>query len=286
MKRSARVFVSLAVVCSIPSQASAFTSKQKATIPVTASGIVTESTTFNVAVVQQGSAADASGTVDFGSGGNTFRDSNAALKVTVDTNVPGNRVIIYTDNLGGAANPKFCANTSLGVDGGGLVGVSDCSSAVSLLWVVKDNNTDHLFTESTVGDDEVFMTDLAHVATFTQKGSALDNQPMARCAGGAAVTNTPNDGLYPQYFGAPGQNLDLCTPGTSTVVSQELSKNIAVVAFNFAGPNGNAANLSTPDPSDTISVASPIYLPIGADFRTAGAQNYSTNTLTLELITQ
>lgn len=274
-------------------QAQAFTTKERVTLSVSASG-VDESTTFATSVVTQG--AETATTLGFGNGGNTFRDSGAAIKVEVDTNVAGNRVIIYTNNLGAEASPQACVNTATGIDGGGLVGNTDCSQTVPIVWAVQDANADYTFTpnppqeafNATGASNGVFITDRAHVATFTSVGSALDNQAMKRCADNVPVANTANDGLYPQFFGGAGQDLDLCDQASSEEIdaAEELSKNIAVVAFGFLEDGGTAPDLATANPADTITVTSPIYLPIGADFRDATAQSYSTNTLTVELVTQ
>jgi hypothetical protein len=250
---------------------------------------VTESTTFSTAIVAQGTA-DTPATLSFGAGGNAFRDSGEAIKVNVSTNLAANRVIVYTDNLNATASPQAALDTSKGNDGGGLVGVSDRGQIVPMLWVIKDTNLDHVFTAATVGDDEIYITDLAHVATYVTAGSTLDNQAMKRCADSVSVPNATGDGLYPQFFGGPSVNQDLCdqTSGAPIPQAQELSKNIAVVAFGCLGTACTAPNLSTPSPADTVAVTSPIYLPLGANFSvsTATAQDYATSTLTVELVTQ
>jgi len=288
MKRVIAGITSCALALAVAGQAEAFTETgEKETIPVAATGSVTASTTFDVVVVVQGTA-DTPGVLGWGAGGNSFRDSDEALKVTVDTNLAANRVITYTDNLGISASPQACLDTATGIDGGGLVGESDCSQTVPVLWVVKDTNVNHAFTTGTIGDDEIFITDRAHVATFTPVDSALDNQSFVRCDDGVTpVANTNSNGLYPQFFGTAGANNDLCDSGDgTTVLSQELSKNIAVVAFGFLGTGGTAPNTDTADPTDVVAMTSPIYMPVGADFSLAPAQTYSTNTLTVELITQ
>jgi len=287
---------SVAVLFATAGQAEAFTSRQKSTLSVAASG-VTEATTLATTVVSQGTA-DLPATLTFGTGTNAFRDSGEAVKLTVTTNLAANRVIIYTDNLNALANPQAQIDTATGIDGGGLVGVTDRAQIVPLLWVVADTNIDYTFTTATIGDDEIFITDRAHVATFTTVGSALDNQAMKRCADNVSVPNALNNGLYPQFFGGPGVNQDLCdqVSGAPIAQAQELSKNIAVVAFNCfpnpttAVPECLVPNLATPSPADTITMSSgaptPIYVPLGADFRSAPAQDYATSTLTLELVTQ
>ena len=274
------------VLCALAGQAEAFTSKGKSTLSVSASGVI-ESTTFDASAIVAQGTADTPATLGFGSGGNDFRDSGEAIKVTVSTNAANNRIIVYTDNLSTGAVPKAQLDTSTGIDGGGLVGVTDQTKTVPLFWAVEDTNVDHAFTSGTVGDDEIFVTDRAHVASFTTSGSTLDNQAMVRCRDGVAVANTPNNGRYPQFFGNPGLNEDLCDVfPNGNVVSQELSKNIAVTAFGFVGTSGLAPNLLTPSPADTIPVTSPYYLPIAADFRTAVPQDYATSTLTVEMVTQ
>jgi hypothetical protein len=273
-------------------------------------------------VVTQGVSPDVTTTLGFNAGGNVFRDSEEAIKVDGTANSAGNRLIIYTDNSSATASPQFAPTATGGpddgIDGGGLVGVTDRSLTVPLLWVVQDANSGHTFTTATVGDDEIFVTDRAHVRSFTPRllggaedpaFSALDTAGMAFCVVGGQPAGTlspspnPDDGIYPQYFGSPNVgttvfNHDLCA--TATVVingvtytagqkipqAEELSKNIAVAAFGFLGTVGSAPNLTTPSPTDTIAVTLPIYLPIGGDFRFAPAQDYSTNTLAIELVTQ
>jgi hypothetical protein len=288
-----RLWIMVAVLvgaASLAGRSEAFTPKKKSTLSVSASG-VTESTTFEASQVVVQGTADTAGTLDFGTGGNTFRDSGKAIKVVVDTNVAANRLIFYTNNLGTGAVPKACLDTSKGVDGAGLVGVTDCATAVPMVWGVVDVNDDYSFTavpSPGIGaTNAVFLTDLAHVATFTAKNSALDNLAMKRCSDDVVVTNAPGNGLYPQFFGSAGADLDLCrqSDGSKVLEAEELSKNIAVVAFSFLGTKGLATNTITPgDPA--VDVTSPIYVPIAADFRKATAQNYATNTLTLELVTQ
>ncbi len=309
MKRILIALIGAAAVFSLAVHAEAFTSKAKSTISVSASGVTDSSSLAPIAVVAQGTA-DTPATLSFGTGGNTFRNSGAALKITVSSNAAGNRLIIYTDNLSATASPKAAIDTGKGNDAGGLVGVTDPSRNVPVLWALNQTNTIYNFTTAVIGDDEVFVTDRAHVRTFVTvvpgqaQNGVLDNLPTKMCDPTAtppvSVTNTPNDNLYPQYFGTLGQNLDVCSNAASPVVingvtinpgakipqAEELSKNIAVVAFGFAGSTGTAPNLSTPDPTDTITLTSPFYMPLGADFRAAVAQNYATSTLTVELVTQ
>ena len=157
------------------------------------------------------------------------------------------------------------------------------------MWANNDTNADHGFTTGVIGDDEIFITDKAHVATFTTVGSSLDNQSFVRCDDKVTVVpNTLNNGLYPQFFGTGGGvNSDLCNAANTTqVLSQELSKNIAVTAFSCLGDKCTAPDLTSPSPADSITVTSPYYLAMGADFSGASAQTYSTNTLTIELIQQ
>ena len=286
-----RITVAVLVgAASLAGRSEAFTPKQKSTLSVSASG-VTETTTFDASQVVVQGTANTPGTLEFGTGGNTFRDSERAIKVSVDTNVASNRIITYTNNLGAGANPKACLDTSKGVDGGGLIGVTDCQITVPLVWGVRDENDDYAFTPRPLpgfgATNASFITDRAHVATFTDKGGALDNLAMKRCSDNVHVANTPNNGLYPQFFGSAGTDLDLCrqSDGTKVLEAEELSKNIAVVAFSFLGTKGLATNTITPgDPA--VDVTSPIYVPFAADFRQAPAQSYATNTLTIELVTQ
>ncbi len=306
MKRILSAILGSAMICVIAGQAEAFTSLDAPeTVPV-GSATVTSTATLDVpVVVTQGSPTDAAGTINFGSGGNTFRDSGAALRVTLTTNAALNRLIIYTVNLDAGAVPQFCQNTALGNDGGGLVGTPTvafpdaCELTVPLVWAVRDTNVDYTFTPDTTtpssigATNGVFITDRAHVRTFTTVNSVLDNLATRFCSPTAthpvAPTNTASDGLYPQYFGQAGTALDICrlSDNTEIVEAQELSKNIAVVAFGFSGGNGTAPDVTTPSVLDTIPVASPIYIPVAADFRFAtGGVTYGTNRLRVELVSQ
>ncbi len=305
MKRILSVLIGASAAFLWAGHADAYTSKLvSAPISVSASGVA-ESTTFTTQIVQQ-NTPDTPGTLSFGSGGNTFRNSNAAIKLNVSTNVADNRVIIYTSNLSATASPKFCEDTAKGIDGGGLVGVTDCKQTVPLIWAIgltgvtatstahvstgTSANVAYAFTPTASGvgaTNGVFVTDKAHVASFTTN-TTLDNAVMKKCSDGTPVTNTPGDGKYPQFFGSPGVDSDLCdqqAPTVKNVLSQELSKNIAVVAFGCSANTCNLPNLAATS-SDIVQATGPFYLPVGADFRLAPAQNYSTNTLTVELVTQ
>ena len=147
----------------------------------------------------------------------------------------------------------------------------------------------------------------------------LDTMAIKRCDNDAAVANADNAGTqqdpqrYPQLFGSPGiANSDLCNASVSSVTidpnpgvagdevvigpsesltekipfSEELSKNIAVVAYNCLGTTCKAPDLSTASSADSKDVVSPFFMPLVADFRTAPGQDYATSTLTLELVTQ
>ncbi len=308
MRRFAVEVLSVAIICSLADPAFAFTSKGVQTVSVSASGVTDTTSLSAIQVVTQGTA-DTPTTLTFGTSGNTFRNSGAALKIDLTSNAAGNRLIIYTNNLSGSAVPQAQLDTGAGIDGGGLVGTTDKSQIVPLLWAMEQTNVAHNFG-STVGDDEVFVTDKAHVRTFITvvpgqaKNGTLDNMLLKMCDATATPpippTNIVNDGLYTQYFGAVGQNLDVCSneaglvtingvtiaAGAKIPQAEELSKNIAVIAFGFLGKTGTAPNLSTPNPSDTMSITAPFYMPIAADFRFAPAQNYATSTLTVELVTQ
>lgn len=311
MRRFWTYVVGLVIGLPMIGPAEAYTSKTKAAaLSVGASGVA-ELKTLTVGVVQQ-NTADVTGTLTFAGTSNAFRDSGAALKLTIDTNVPNNRVIIYTDNLSAGAIPQFCENTALGNDGGGLVGTlptPGCKSTVPMVWglgvtgiaadpdgnplhfVGTSTNTDYVFTQNPSGPgatNGVFITDLAHVVTFTTANSTLDNQAMKRCSDNVVVTNTAGDGLYPQFFGGAGIDRDLCdnVSGLKIAAAEELSKNIAVIAHGCSGTTCNVPHLATSNPADQIKVTGPFYVPIVADFRFAPPQNYATNTLTVELVSQ
>ena len=317
------VFVlSLLLAATWPSQAQAFISKQKSTIAVTASGVAEVATLGFSIVTQQTGTPTALG---FPGSGNDFRDSGAAIKIDVSTNVPGNRLIIYTANLGAGATPAACFDTGnndpnlgpVGNDGGGLVGIPTvgdpnfCKNTVPMLWGLgvtniqptadpkvftgDSTNVDYVFNQVPLpalgATNGVFMTDRAHVLSFTTKNSILDNQNLVFCSDSSAIpdarSRADNDGLYPQFFGDDTKNSDLCDAADLVhPVSQELSKNIAVVGFNFSGTKGSVPRLDTVASDDIVQLSSPLYVPMGADFRVAPPGSYNTTTLTIELVTQ
>lgn len=307
MKQFSLYVLGAAVGFSLTGQAQAFTLKGTTrSVSVSASGVAESATLDPVIVVVQGTA-DTPATLGFGTGNpNDLVDSEKSLRINVTTNVAGNRVIIFTNNLSATANPPpnptFCDDTAKGIDGGGLVGVGtpdNCKRTVPVIWAVADTNVDYVFARhdspppALGADNGVFMTDRAHVRTFTGKSSALDNVATKFCDAAAThavpPTNTTGDGLYPQYFGDVGKNLDICriSDGTKIVEAEELSKNIAVVAFGFSGTAGFAANLATASTEDTINVTSPFYVPMAADFRGAsGNVLFGPNKLFVDLVAQ
>src|SRR3989338_10795628 len=92
MRRFLAGCTSLAVALMPASQAFAYTQKTTATpISVVSSG-VTPTQTLTTAVVTQNSGEPGTvSTLTFGTGGNTYRDSGRAIRVTVDTNLAANR---------------------------------------------------------------------------------------------------------------------------------------------------------------------------------------------------
>ena len=328
MKRLIAGVSSLVLALMGPSQAYAYTSKTKAAaISVVASGVTPTQSLTSAVVLQNSGEPGTASTLTFGAGGNTYRDSGRAIRVDVNTNLAANRILFYTDNLAGGAVPAVpqCSlDTELGNDCGGLIGVTDRSQVVPLLWAVEDANPDFNFGASPsdgIGN-EVYTTDRAHVTTYVDAAlplataaekQKLDTLAMKMCDGGAPVANADNAGSatdpqrYPQFFGSPGvANSDLCSASVSQVVidpdgagtapnitinlndkvnfSEELSKNIAVVAFSCLGTSCTAPNLSSP--GFTKTVTSPFFMPLAADFRTAPGQDYASSTITVELVTQ
>lgn len=316
-RHALRGIVLLAVITTI-GRVDAFTSKSKSLPTSGAGGVIPISGPPGFAVVTQGSQVDAPDALNFNDDGdprlNGLRDSNEALKITFDSNLPGARLVIYTKNSSAQANPKYCDNPATGRDGGGLVGIPTsarpdaCKFVVPLLWVVKDTNVDHQFTPAVVGDDEVYVVDAAHMRTLlpaAEKNTPLDNIATKFCDPDAfhplAPVNFFDDGLYPQYFGGQARRLDICSdyalptvihghfvfPGERIPEAEELSLNIAVVVYNIFRTKGLVPNLSTPDPNDNIAVTSPIYLPLAADYRTAQpGVVYWTSTFTIEILHQ
>lgn len=331
---------------------------QKATVSVGGSIDVAQSLT--VSIVRQNKPDNEQPiltSIGFGGGPNRYQDSGAALKVSVNTNIAGNRVIIYTNNT------TYTGLRTKGQDGGGLLGAS-LKESVPLVWALSlMNERDHTdpdkkaagikMADSFNGDypfdwktgkpganKAAFISDLSHQSTYVdaieslttdEDKDALDNLDMRYCKLGTTVfenTEQPphdltNPQVFPQFFGGAGVDRDLCnasgsaitiggktfqscsstvqcdiddSDGTTTKVSfaEEISKNSAVVAYSCfpatcygcSGTTCNVPNFSTPLPSDFYEVTGPLYLPIGADFRFASGQSYSTSTLTVELVTQ
>lgn len=212
----------------------------------------------------------------------------------------------------------------VGNDGGGLVGIKidtndkvSCQNTVPMIWALgvtglqptsdpkvftgTASNVNYTFNPAAIpgvgASNGVLITDRAHKLTFTAavgapQNGTLDNQDLVFCSGGAlgdARFLANNDGLFPQFFGEDLKNSDLCSTASTDpkdVVSQELSKNIAVVGFNFSGTSGLVPNLATAASDDVVQVSSPLFIPLGADFRFAPPGNYATSTLTVELVTQ
>jgi len=287
-----RLVIAVLLTLGLVAPAWATTSVIKRTI-TTGRGSVASVAALTTSLVAQGSGDTGTpAELVFEGTTNAFRDSGEAIKVEFNTNLAGPRLLIYTNNLATTANPKAEVNTALGVDGGGLVGMSNKAQTVPMLWFSADTNVNHNFTPTTLpqigASNGIFIVDTAHVATFTAKNGPLDNLQMERCENGVAVENTVNDGLYPQFFGGGATREDLCRQDTGAEIpeAQELSKNIAVLAHSLNGSVGLSPNVATPSSEDTITVNSPFFVALGADFRLAPAQDYQTSTLTVELVTQ
>lgn len=312
----------------VAGEADAYTSKSKRSVPITQSGVQELTTFANPVVVLQGSPTDAGSAISFGTGSDqALRDSGASVKIDLKTNLAANRLLIYTSNSIATATPKACLATGEGNDGGGLVGINvgqqtqNCKKTVPLVWGLTDTNTNYDFTQVASpgygATNGVLVVDTAHVATYVdailsgasaQEKQKLDILKMKNCDSGALAVNNDESGdadhpqVFPSYFGGPGLSEDLCSaetarvtingkdidPGDRLSFSQELSKNIAVVAYNFnASGEAKAPNLATSASDDTIDITSPFYLPFAADFRAGeGGINYGTSTLSLELVTQ
>ena len=299
----------------------AFTSRVKSPGTSVSGGVTPVFSFPPVQVVTQSNPADPADILNFDDDGdprlNELRNSHESLKITFNTNLPGARIIIHTDNTGALANPRYCDDPIKGNDGGGLVGVptapdpNRCKLTLPMVWGVLDNNLTYTFQPVPNGygaSNWVFITDLSHVRTFlsaAERNTPLDNIATKFCDPTATHAVSPgniiDDGLYPQYFGAVGPSLDICSdyalpalirgkfifPGDPIPDAQELSKNIAVIAYSIIGTQAKAPDLSTSDSSDSITVTSPVYLPIAADFRTAlPGVTYTQTTLQVEIIVQ
>ena len=370
LKKILLTVLSVAIGLGWPGQVYAYTSKQKTTVPSVGGG-VTALQALSVTIVQQGTGGAVSVLDFPITTADDLRDSGEALKVAIDTNLAANRLLIYTDNTASSANPKCAllpAELDTARSCSGLVGVSDQKTTVPLVWavgisgvtvdplgrqnVLKASSTavDYSFTPTATGvgaTNGVLVTDLSQRATFTAaltNLSTTDKQQMDTLAMRfCSPTNNPTGTVsnpdqtdetkayYPQFFGAPNVDKDLCNNGAGAVTiggigpiptcsgtainvdclkgldpagtgnlvylskvpfAEELSKNIAVVAFNCTRLECLVPNLTTTAVNDfyAVQVATAgtmaLYLPMAADFRGSTGQDYATNTITLELVTQ
>lgn len=288
----------------------------KTPVSVTATGTLTGTTaTFTVDAVDQSTGANVSSQVSFGTSGTlAVEDSGRALKITGGTNKLNSRVILYTDNnsyfsTGHDPSVDLLGNPT-GIDGAGMPGQTEAAYVASMFWGVNttydavtnptgddpNDNTNYVFSTVINADNSLtlnnanWIVDKRHTCSFTTKNSTLDNNTLYTF-GGTPVTNTANDGLYPQRW-----DEDLYNSATvhteTTRVSPALYGTIATVAFNVSY-NGtdylcNVPKLSTPAYDDNVVAklgpTNSVYLYVGADFRFKPAQKYETTKLNLAIV--
>ncbi len=308
-------------------QAQAYTELQTP-VAITASGAITGSTiAFAASIVSQVGSTPASQITFTSPSG--VANSGQALKIRGGTNQVGGRVVIYTDNASLFTSQDHDPRVKkvgavykpTGIDGAGLVGETEAGYVAALIWGISTTpNTNAAYTfDSNLnsGLTDVFVVDKSHNFSFVGTGTPSDTQAMYR-KDGTAVTNALTEGvdsnlnpvaLYPQYFGTVGtgdaNNWDLYdkinTDSTRVVVSQQLTKNIATIAFSIAPGTGadagfyvcNLPNLTTVSTSDSVTArlgkadgtpGTEIYVNIGGVFTGLPAQNYSTNKLYVAIV--
>ena len=243
--------------------AQAYTTLQTPVV-VTATGTLTGATVaFTTTVVAQSTGTPGT-QVDFASPSG-LSDSEDALKITGGTNEIGARIIIYTDNAtyfttGHDPRLKQDGVTPSGIDGAGLVGQTEAGYVAGMFWGIKsgtnndpNTNMNYVFVDPKTPIDgnagnSVFVVDKGHTLSFIAGavGSGLDNVALYKLDG-TAVTNTSNDGMYPQYW-----DIDLYNSATvhtaATKVSPALYSSIATIAYSISA----LADTTTPANSSYV----------------------------------
>lgn len=200
---------------------------------------------------------------------------NAGQYVQIDynSNAAGARIVIRTDNKNNTLPSKPYTGT---IEGSGLVGVTDTTATIPLLWVIFD--------------------DLGSAKTFVFKG---DTDPLGtshgdllgateRGAGEAEglVVDKNNKTTAGTGAGEVGGYEDVRVQGYATVVVPQGTGGLlgGFPSDKDGAADGNGNGNIADDGLRTC--ASPVFLVLGADFNGAVAQAYSTNTLALDLIVQ
>ena len=177
--------------------------------------------------------------------------ANQYLKVEFDSNALGAHIIIRTDNRG--SNPPFTGSG----EGAGLVGTTDSTQTVPLLWVIFPN--------------------LPSAKSFQFTG---DTDP-----DGTGVGSLP--GATARAAGqAEGLVVDKANPNFETSEVQDYT-----TAIVPSGTDGLLGNFPTDEdgagPSTGLRRAtSPVFIVLGVDFVNANVQSYTTTTLGLDLVVQ
>ena len=272
--------------------------------------IVGMTAVFSAEVVAQPGSTGTTLVFDNTSG--TMGDSGRAIKITGKANQVDARIIMYTDNENNTAGlnkvPDILPIT--GVDGSGMVGQTNPGYVVPLFWGAKSGanyEPNELVNYSFDGDPDndigdVYVVDKRHTHSFTPVGSVLDNGTVYDSAG-VAVTNTANDGLYPQRW-----DETLYKEAAKTnVFAEPLYSTIATVAFGVGEGVDDAglgytdagwyacqvAKLTTPATTDNVRAKLSkigagtdeyLYIYIAGNFAGKPAQVYGTGTLSLELV--
>ena len=298
----------------------------KTPVSVTATGeIIGDTVAFDAQVVPQ-AGGSAQSEIDF-SNPSGVANSGDALKIRGGTNVVGGRVIIYTDNASYFTSQDHDPRVKkvglvykpTGIDGAGLVGQTEKGYVAALIWGVSTTpNTPAAYTfDGDLNDKigEVYIVDKGHTFSFVGIGTPTDTQALYRLDGtpvtNALLEGVDSDGnpvaLYPQSFGTVGAGTDfdlydkIASDTSRVVVSQQLTKNIATIAYNI-GPGTGAntgfyvcqmPNLTTTDGADFVSAklgktdgtaGTEIYVNVGGVFSGLPAQVYETNKLYVAIV--
>lgn len=177
--------------------------------------------------------------------------SNQYLHIVFDSNALGARIILRTDNRN-SAKPF----TGSG-EGAGLVGNSDSTQTVLLLWAV--------------------FPDLISAKAFVFKG---DTDPSGS-AKGSLPGSVERGAGEAEGLVVDKANLDFETQNVLSYTTVVLPNGANGLLGNFPTDEDGAGGLT-----GLRSAASPVFLVLGADFVNAVSQTYSTSTLGLDLVVQ
>ena len=194
------------------------------------------------------------------------------VQIDFNSNAVGARIVLRTDNK----NNSKPFTGPVNAEGAGLVGNTDSTSTVPLLWVVFDD----------VAQAKTFVFKGDTDPSPTKSGTLLGAQERGAGEAEGLVVDKNNKTPAGSNAGEVGGYEDTRVQGYATVVVPQgtagLLGGFPTDKDGATDGNGNG-NLGD---DGLRSCTSPVFLAIGADFNGVAAQTYSTNTLALDLIVQ